>query len=108
MSAVSKKVTPASSAASTTAWVAFWSIRIPKLLQPRPTSLTFRPEVPSRRILIFGSPQVAKSASGELRDGTAAEPNVFLAARRWARLHEPDASTAHSPRLLGISHVPDR
>jgi len=32
-------------------------MRMPKLLQPSPTSLTFRPEVPSRRIFIVISPQ---------------------------------------------------
>src|SRR5450432_3972900 len=41
MSAVSRNVTPTSSAASTTARVAASSIRPPKLLQPRPTTLTF-------------------------------------------------------------------
>src|SRR6185312_8203175 len=40
MSAVSKKVMPASSAALTTASVCFSSIVIPKLLHPRPTTDT--------------------------------------------------------------------
>jgi hypothetical protein len=40
MSAVSKKLLPASSAASTTRAVAASSMRIPKLLQPRPTTET--------------------------------------------------------------------
>src|SRR3954465_5073814 len=40
MSAVSKKVMPASSAASTTLALASASIRMPKLLQPTPTSDT--------------------------------------------------------------------
>src|SRR3974390_2380675 len=40
MSAVPKKVMPASSAAPTTAWVSLRPIRMPKLLQPRPTPLT--------------------------------------------------------------------
>src|SRR5581483_4858399 len=40
MSAVSKNVTPASSAASTTARVPASSTRPPKLLQPRPTTVT--------------------------------------------------------------------
>src|ERR1700692_1594804 len=43
MSAVSKSVTPASSAASTTDLVAAASIRPPKLLQPRPTTDASRP-----------------------------------------------------------------
>src|SRR5688572_17640288 len=40
MSAVSKKLMPASSAALTTRSVAAASMRIPKLLQPRPTTET--------------------------------------------------------------------
>src|SRR6516162_7438138 len=40
MSAVSKKVMPVSSAAPTTASVSLRPIRMPKLLQPRPTTLT--------------------------------------------------------------------
>src|SRR3954468_17241132 len=40
MSAVSKNVTPASSAASTTTRVPFSSSRPPKLLQPRPTTVS--------------------------------------------------------------------
>src|SRR3954453_14205353 len=50
MSAVSKNVTPASSAASTTARVPFSSSRPPKLLQPRPTTVTWRG--PSVRVRI--------------------------------------------------------
>src|SRR3954454_15477322 len=50
MSAVSKNVTPASSAASITARVAFSSMRRPKLLQPRPTTGTS--SGPSRRVSI--------------------------------------------------------
>src|SRR3954463_4579127 len=48
MSAVSKKSIPASSAASTTAVVAAWSMRPPKLLQPMPTTLTS--SEPMRRV----------------------------------------------------------
>src|SRR5215217_89325 len=48
MSAVSKKVMPASSAASITARVPAWSSRRPKLLQPRPTTETLSSERPSR------------------------------------------------------------
>src|SRR5579875_3072181 len=47
MSAVSRKVTPCSIAASTTARVPSRSTRRPKLLQPRPTAETSSPE--SRR-----------------------------------------------------------
>src|SRR5438105_9285965 len=50
MSAVSKSVTPASSAASTTARVPSRSTRMPKLLQPSPTTETSGPSVPNRRV----------------------------------------------------------
>src|SRR5918911_3626403 len=50
MSAVSKSITPASSAASTTARVPSRSRRIPKLLQPRPTTETSGPSAPNRRV----------------------------------------------------------
>src|SRR5262245_62044396 len=46
-SAVSNRVTPRSSAFATTARVCAWSQRMPKLLQPRPTTETRRPERPS-------------------------------------------------------------
>src|ERR1700760_2822317 len=49
MSAVSKNVTPASRAASTTARVPFRSTRRPKLLQPRPTTDVRIPDFPSSR-----------------------------------------------------------
>src|SRR3954453_3891509 len=50
MSAVSKKVMPASSAASSTAPVPSRSSRRPKLLQPSPTAETSSSESPSRRV----------------------------------------------------------
>src|SRR6478609_9195605 len=50
MSAVSKRVIPASSAASTTARVPSRSTRMPKLLQPRPTTETSGPSLPKRRV----------------------------------------------------------
>src|SRR5918992_5148907 len=49
MSAVSRSVTPASRAASTTARVPSRSTRMPKLLQPRPTTETSGPLLPNRR-----------------------------------------------------------
>src|ERR1700750_1967555 len=52
MSAVSKSVRPASSAASTTARVPSRSTRPPKLLQPRPTTETSGPSLPKRRVRI--------------------------------------------------------
>src|SRR5712691_9477349 len=50
MSAVSKSVIPASSAASTTARVPSRPTRPPKLLQPRPTTETSGPSLPNRRV----------------------------------------------------------
>src|SRR3954463_14976979 len=50
MSAVSNNVTPASSAAATTARVPSRSTRPPKLLQPRPTTETSGPSLPNRRV----------------------------------------------------------
>src|SRR5919202_519018 len=52
MSAVSSSVTPASSAASTTARVPSRSRRPPKLLQPIPTTETSGPSAPNRRVRI--------------------------------------------------------
>src|SRR5207237_8502838 len=52
MSALSKSVTPASSAASPTARVPSSSTRMPKLLQPRPTTETSGPSAPNRRVRI--------------------------------------------------------
>src|SRR4051812_593056 len=49
ISAVSKNVIPTSSAASTTDWVSSGPIRIPKLLQPRPSTDTARPDPPTLR-----------------------------------------------------------
>src|ERR1700761_9169942 len=50
MAAVSRKVMPVSMAASITARVPATSVRRPKLLQPRPTTVTSGPASPSRRV----------------------------------------------------------
>src|ERR671935_614093 len=50
MSAVSNSVTPASRAAFTTARVPSRSTRMPKLLQPSPTTETSGPPSPNRRV----------------------------------------------------------
>src|SRR5207247_6469630 len=52
MSAVSKSVIPSSSAASTTARVPSRPTRPPKLLQPRPTTVTSGPPSPKLRVRI--------------------------------------------------------
>ena len=84
MSAVSKKLMPASSAASTTALVSARPIRMPKLLQPRPTTLTSSEPIvrvstdalpPGSRLLRagrVGSTVPATSDSGTTRDEEAA------------------------------------
>src|ERR671934_406984 len=54
MSAVSTGFPPASTAASTTARVPSRSTRMPKLLQPRPTTETSGPSAPSRRVRMGG------------------------------------------------------
>src|SRR5215467_11974081 len=51
-SAVSKRLTPRSRAAWTTRALAAASSRIPKLLQPRPATVTWMPESPSGRAAI--------------------------------------------------------
>src|SRR2546430_15392105 len=56
MSAVSKSVIPASSAASTTARVPSRSTRRPKLLHPSPTTETSGPPSPSFRVRMAPDP----------------------------------------------------
>src|SRR6202162_934644 len=60
MSAVSKSVTPASSAASTTARVPSRSTLMPKLLQPRPTTETSGPSAPNRRVRTTGHARASR------------------------------------------------
>src|SRR5699024_4412896 len=55
ISAVSRCVTPASSAACRTAELDSKSSRMPKLLHPRPTTDTSGPSLPSRRVSISSS-----------------------------------------------------
>src|SRR5690348_15907239 len=50
ISAVSNSVMPASSAALTTSAVSSGPMRMPKLLQPRPSTDTAKPELPTLRI----------------------------------------------------------
>ena len=49
MSAVSRRVIPASRAAETTAGTSSGAVVTPKALHPRPTVETTRPDVPIRR-----------------------------------------------------------
>src|ERR1700744_589422 len=62
MSAVSKKLMPASMAASTTAWVSARPMRMPKLLQPRPTTLTS--SEPIIRVSMASPPQPSRPSAG--------------------------------------------
>src|SRR5262249_48531524 len=93
MSAVSNKVTPRSSARWITLREASRSVRWPKLLQPRPTTETRRPEPPRLRICMM------ESCKGLERDGEFLEREIvtFQAqtckvrsyrAGRWRRMRE--------------------
>src|SRR5204863_4472152 len=69
MSAVSKKLIPASSAAWTTSADCFSSIVMPKLLQPRPTTETVRD--PMRRVCINVVQAFRPALTNEVGDVTA-------------------------------------
>src|SRR5713101_1630797 len=66
MSAVSKSVTPASSAASTTARVPSRSTLMPKLLEPRPATETSGPSLPNRRVRTTGHARASRVRSRRL------------------------------------------
>src|SRR5438046_5042556 len=66
MSAVSKKLMPASSEASTTTRVPSRSTRPPKLLQPSPTTVTSGPSAPRRRVRIGRDGKASWMRSREL------------------------------------------
>src|SRR5215218_6845897 len=83
MSAVSKNVMPASSAASITARVPARSRRRPKLLQPRPTTETVRSERPRRFCRMGG------------QDGRI--PTVWVVRRRRRRRRSMFSSPASGP-----------
>src|SRR5712691_4694677 len=94
MSAVSNRVMPASSAACTTRRVAARSRRVPKLLQPRPTSETRSPVCAKFRCSMSGAgkPKHAR--------GVAAEDQVAIG-RGNRKL--PDARDAiEIPHVEGI------
>src|SRR5215212_4497981 len=83
MSAVSRNVMPASSAASITARVPARSRRRPKLLQPRPTTETVRSERPRRFCRMGG------------QDGRS--PTVWVVRRRRRRRRSMFSSPASGP-----------
>src|SRR5437868_924984 len=95
MSAVSKKLIPASSAASITLTVSFSSIRQPKFMQPRPMTETssepiFRVSicVPAHVTGRHGITDPSHNKSRSLGDAAAAVLEFFAAAT-WARLVAP-------------------
>src|SRR3954447_27045525 len=82
MSALSKNVPPAASAASSTAAVSSAPIRRPKLLHPSPTTDTSSAESPSRRVgRSVGIPPIASRPVPE----TYAIPQEFLDFRETIR-----------------------
>ena len=78
MSAVSKRVMPALSAAPTTAAVSLRPMRMPKLLQPKPTALTFND--PIVRVSI-GQPSLSAGPCG--RTGSAVLYRRFGVGEPW-------------------------
>src|SRR5260370_22730018 len=60
MAAVAKSLTPAWTAASTTARVPSRSTLMPKLLQPRPTAETSGPSLPNRRVRTTGHARASR------------------------------------------------
>src|SRR3954447_15905263 len=93
MSAVSRTVTPSSSAASTTRRVPSRSTRRPKLLQPSPRTLTSIPESPSGRCCILHSmtPEEPEVADDYLEDWTP-EPLVQGFVMEDARVRDAELS----------------
>src|SRR5919202_1767633 len=78
MSAVSSSVTPASSAASTTARVPSRSRRIPKLLPPSPTTETSGPSAPNRRARIAADVMASRMRYRRLGSSDLAVSDVSL------------------------------
>src|SRR5918911_5196860 len=78
MSAVSSSVTPASSAASTTARVPSRSRRIPKLLPPSPTTETSGPSAPKRRVRIAADVMASRMRYRRLGSSDLAVSDVSL------------------------------
>src|SRR5258708_4695210 len=90
-SAVSKRLIPWSRAACTTRALAAASRRIPKLLQPRPATVTWMPESPSGRVVrvcanVF-SPPYQEQVSDPALDALDRDPEGLAAV-----LAEPDAA----------------
>lgn len=93
MSAVSKQVIPASSAASTTAAVAGPSRRVPKLLQPRPTAETS--SEPMRRVFTLVYRSRRRSAVR-----SAGVPGASSDASAASRSTRPSSCCARERTLL--------
>src|SRR4029453_11484191 len=104
MSAVSKKVTPASSAAPTTSAVARRSRRRPKLLQPSPTTETSRSERPSLLASTTRSYVPRLSAGGGALEhviATGEEASTVIASARTSRDTDGVAATARVRQRRG-------
>src|SRR5271167_2482518 len=84
MSAVSNSVMPSSSALCTTTRVCSASVRMPKLLHPRPTADTLSPELPSLRYSIIDPFRGAASGRGVRREEDQG-PHLDAFARRGVR-----------------------
>src|SRR5215475_13354541 len=90
MSAVSKSVIPRSSAFATTARAPGRSTRLPKLLQPRPTAETRRPERPRFRSSTPPSvPREAEAVTSNLVERVDATGKWLVAAEGEYHIHRP-------------------
>src|ERR1700722_11827354 len=99
MSAVSKKLMPASSAAPTTAAVSSRPMRMPKLLQPSPTTLTFNE--PIVRVSIGRLPLTA----GLLRADRVG--STVPATSGWGTHEHEEAAMAAGAVDVKIAATPD-
>src|SRR4051812_44783142 len=111
MSAVSKNVTPASRAASTTARVPSTSRRPPKLLQPSPTTETSGPALPRLRVrravirpTLCGGDPLQRGVP--LREGEELELRGHDALRELAEVVDP-ADVPDQSDLLPAAEVAD-
>src|SRR4029453_16612126 len=100
MSAVSKKVMPASMAAWTTRTDSVSSMRMPKLLQPRPTSETS--SVAIRRDCITVDWAGREGGGEEGRGAPPAPPNLVRLVGREA-VQKSGAAGAHEVRLTAAA-----
>src|SRR5215470_10283447 len=103
MSAVSKSVIPRSSAFATTARAPARSTRLPKLLQPRPTAETWRPEWPRFRSSTPPSvPREAEAVTSHLVErGATTDPTRRTLVDRHLAIHLEAGRRPSVPRRRG-------